>query len=71
MDSTSSLQVAANMTCTTSDIYVSTQNNGTKLATTWGRLAYKPPNHCPAGKELETCAYLSQLVFLSEQTIAD
>lgn len=64
-------QGAANMTCTTSDIYASTQIKRIKLATTWGHLAYKPPNHCPPGKKLETRAYLSHLVFLSEQTIAD
>lgn len=64
-------QVAANMKPTTPDIYVSTQNKRIKLATTRGHHAYKPPNHCPPGKKLETCAYLYQLVFLSEQTIAD
>lgn len=64
-------QVTANMMCTTSDIYVSTQSKRMKLAAAWGHLAYKPPNHCPPGKKLETCAYLYQFVFLSEQSIAD
>jgi len=55
-------QVAANTTCTTSDIYASTQNKRIKLATTRGHLAYKPPNHCRTGKKLETCAYLPVLI---------